>query len=149
MDVTHHHRLNLRALAPEPYRALAGVERALGQSALEPGLRELVKLRASQLNGCAYCLRTHMQAARGQGVAEVKLDVLGAWREADVFDDRERAALRLADEVTRMHDSGEADAAIEAACELFDEAEVASLIFTIAIMNAWNRLHGPAHTPMP
>ena len=149
MTTTTPPTINLRAQAPDAYRALAGVERALATSTLEPGLRELVKLRASQLNGCAYCLRTHMQAARKHAVGETKLDVLGAWHDADVFDDRERAALAVTDALTLIAQGTTVDAAIEEARHVFDETEIAALVFTIAIMNAWNRLHGPAHTTIP
>ena len=149
MTATTQQSIDLRGRAPEVYRALAGVERALAASPLEPALRELVKLRSSQLNGCAYCLRTHMQAARKLGVTEAKLDVLAAWEEADVYDERERAALRVCDRVTLLDDGPGTDVAIDQASGLFTAEEVAGLLFTVAIMNAWNRLHGPAHTPLP
>ena len=87
-----------------------------------------------------------MLAARKPCVSEAKLDVLAAWEEADVFDERERAALRICDRVTMLDDPGATDAAIAAAGAVFDPAEVAALVFTVAIMNAWNRLHGPTHT---
>jgi len=148
MTITAHHAIDLRKQAPEAYRALAGVERALASSPLDAGLRELVKLRSSQLNGCAYCLRTHIQAARKLGVAEIKLDVLGAWQEADVFDERERAALLVTDRITLLDDGHATDAAIAASGHLFGAEEVAGLVFTVAIMNAWNRLHGAAHSPI-
>jgi AhpD family alkylhydroperoxidase len=149
MTTTTTRPIDLRKQTPEAYRALAGVERALATSTLDAGLRELLKLRSSQLNRCAYCLRTHMQAARKAGVAEAKLDVLAAWEEADVYDTRERAALAVCDRVTLLDDGHATDAAIAAAAAQFEPEEVASLVFTVAIMNAWNRLHAAAHTPIP
>ncbi len=142
-------RIDLRRRAPEAYRALAGVERALASGPLEPALRELVKVRASQLNGCAYCLGTHLPAARRLGLTDDKLDVLDGWRDAEVFDRRERAALAIAERLTLNDDPAATDAAIAAARAEFDEDAVAALVFNVAIMNAWNRLHGPAHTPPP
>lgn len=141
-------RMDLRRLQPEAYRALAAAERALATSTLEPGLRELVKLRASQLNGCAYCLRTHMEAARKLDVPAAKLDLLAAWSEAAAYDPRERAALAVAEAMTRA-DGPATDAAVDAAGAVMDESEVSALVVTIALMNAWNRLHAAAHTPIP
>lgn len=141
--------LELRKHAPDAYRALAGVERALAAGELPHALRELVKLRASQLNGCAYCLRTHAVAARAAGVPEVQLDVLAAWRESgDVFDTRERAALGLAEALTLVADGAAPDAVAEARTVL-DEAEIVALVFTVATINTWNRLHVAAGTEVP
>ena len=104
---------------------------------LDPRLRELIRVRASQLNGCAYCLSLHNEDARKAGEDQVRLDVLAGWREAgDLFDERERAALALVDAVTLMRDPGDAH---EAAAEVFSAEELDGLLWQAIAINAWNR----------
>jgi AhpD family alkylhydroperoxidase len=149
MRTTTTPRFDLRRSAPDAYRALAALERTLAGSPLETTLRELVKLRASQLNGCAYCLRTHANAARTAGVTDAQLDTLAAWPEATVFTARERAAFALTDSITLLAAGGVTDDAYQQAASVFDETELALLLFTIATINAWNRLHATARTAPP
>ena len=132
-------RFNL-ALAPEAYRALSGLESYLKKSGLEHGLLHLVKLRASQVNGCAYCIDMHWKDARAAGETEQRLYGLDAWREAPYYTDRERAALAWTEAVTLLHDGHVPDAAYDAARSHFGEKELADLTWAVAAINAWNRV---------
>ncbi|HEY5195282.1 MAG TPA: carboxymuconolactone decarboxylase family protein [Solirubrobacteraceae bacterium] len=130
-------RINLKATAPDAYRAMAAFD---GSIELDPALRELVKIRASQLNGCAYCIALHTRDARKAGESEQRLYALAAWRESPLFTERERTALELTDAITRIGESGVPDAAYERAASEFSAAELANLIFAITAINAWNRI---------
>jgi len=111
---------------------------------LDPRLRELIRVRASQLNGCAYCLSLHNEDARKAGEDQIRLDVLAGWREAgDLFDERERAALALVDAVTLMRDAG---AAHDAAAEVFTADELEGVLWQAIAINAWNRQAVATHT---
>jgi AhpD family alkylhydroperoxidase len=111
---------------------------------LDPRLRELIRVRASQLNGCAYCLSLHNEDARKAGEDQIRLDVLAGWREAgDLFDERERAALALVDAVTLMREPG---AAHDAAAEVFTAEELDGLLWQAIAINAWNRQAVATHT---
>src|SRR5947207_3651451 len=104
---------------------------------LDPRLRELIRVRASQLNGCAYCLSVHNEDARKAGEDQIRLDVLAGWHEAgDLFDERERAVLALVDAVTQMREPG---AAYDAAAELFTDEELDGVLWQTIAINAWNR----------
>ena len=114
---------------------------ALDQAvSLDPALRELVRLRASILNGCAYCIQLHSQDALAAGEQPHRLHALAAWEESPFFTTGERAALRFTDAVTNLADGHVADEVYEEAAEHFDEAELAQLLFAIVAINAWNRL---------
>jgi AhpD family alkylhydroperoxidase len=126
---------------PEAYRALLGLERANRSGPLEASLYELVKIRASQLNGCAFCLNMHLSDARAAGESQQRLDVLSAWREVDgLYSPRERAALALTEAVTLISHEGVPDEVWDATREVFDERETAALIAAIATINVWNRI---------
>ncbi|WP_306186383.1 carboxymuconolactone decarboxylase family protein [Streptomyces sp. MK5] len=125
--------------------AVRGTLRSLGAAAKrglgEPALAELVQVRASQLNHCAFCLDMHLALAREHGVSERQLDLLDAWEEAgDVFSERERAALALTEAVTVLTDGFVPDAVHEQAAKHFDEPRLAHLIALISVINTWNRL---------
>ncbi len=129
---------------PDVYRGLNKVTRQLREIYpdvdLPLSLIELVSVRVSQINGCAACLSIHVPAARRAGVDEVQLDVLPSWREADVFDERERAALELAETLTLLpSDRARTDPAV-AACRIFAEEQVAALEWAIIMINTYNRI---------
>lgn len=128
--------------------AMRDLHRATARGPVEPTLLELVRIRASQLNGCAYCLHLHIPDAREAGVTQHQLDVLAGWHEAPVFTDRERAALALAESVTLLAGRGVPDVVLDTAEEHFDSEELATLLFTIVEINAWNRLAVTARTPI-
>jgi AhpD family alkylhydroperoxidase len=130
-------RMDIRRLAPRPHRALA----ALGNEVeLDSRLRELVNLRVSILNGCAYCIDMHTRSARRVGESERRLYAVAAWHEAPFFDDKERAALALADAVTFISDGHVPSDVWEEASAHFEEDELAQLLWAITLMNAWNRI---------
>jgi AhpD family alkylhydroperoxidase len=111
---------------------------------LDPRLREMIRVRASQLNGCAYCLSVHNEDARSAGEDQYRLDVLAGWREAgDLYDERERAALALVDAVTLMRDPG---AAYDAAAEILTGEELDGVLWQAIAINAWNRQAVATHT---
>ena len=119
------------------------------EAGLSEGILELVNVRVSQINGCAACLATHVPAARKAGVSQRRLDLLPAWRELDEFGERERAALRVAESLTRLDDAEERAAAIAAASEHFDEDQLAALEWTIVLINAFNRVSLASHHQPP
>ncbi len=137
-----HQRMSAGALAPAVYRAMAAFDRSIE---LDPPLRELVKIRASQINGCAYCLDMHTRDARAAGEDERRLATLAGWREAPFFTDRERAALALTDAVTRLGEHGVSDSVWNEAAAHFDDAELAQLVWAIAAINTWNRIGVATH----
>ncbi|GAA3498819.1 carboxymuconolactone decarboxylase family protein [Streptomyces prasinosporus] len=121
--------------------ALRALSAAAKKGFGDPALAELVQIRASQLNRCAFCLDMHLEIARKQGVSERQLDLLAAWEEAgDVFDERERAALALTEAVTVLTEGFVPDAVHERAARHFDGTELAHLIALITVVNGWNRL---------
>lgn len=133
-------RAGFKRLAPEADAALAALGKAVAGSGLEKDLVELVEVRASQINGCAFCVRYHLDLARRHGVAAEKLDLLVVWREAPVFSARERAALAFAELLTEPGRGGVPDADHAAALAQFSERELAHLTAAIATINAWNRI---------
>jgi AhpD family alkylhydroperoxidase len=139
-------RLDLAADARPLYQAQAALDRAVRESALDPRIRELVKIRASQINGCAYCIDMHTREALDNGETQQRLFALAAWRESPLFDERERAALALTDAVTLVATEAERiDPAYEAAAALFPTEELAALLYAIGMINTWNRLAVSTH----
>ncbi len=133
-------RMNYYQAAPETVKALVAVETQIRSSGLEQSLIELVKTRASQINGCAYCISTHTQDARKHGESEERLYLLNAWREAPLYTERERAALAWTEAVTLISQTHAPDDAYEETRKHFSEAETVNLTMLIATINAWNRL---------
>ena len=129
-------------LAPEVRTAMQSLSAAAKRGLGDPGLAELVQIRASQLNRCAFCLDMHVAIARKEGVSERRLDLLAVWREAgdDVFDERERAALALTEAVTVLTDRFVPDEVYATAAKHFEDARLAHLIALITVINSWNRL---------
>lgn len=146
-------RLDFDAQAPLFARALAALDRAatkqLDQVEVDHRLRELVRIRASQLNGCAYCIDMHARDARAGGETEQRLYALPAWRETPYFTDRERAALGFAEAVTRLSDSHVPDSAYDEVAAHFSAAEIAALVGLIVTINAWNAIGVSTRTWVP
>jgi AhpD family alkylhydroperoxidase len=139
-------RFDLAADARPMYRAQVALDRAVADSALDPGLYHLVKIRASQINGCAYCIDMHTRDALAGGDTQQRLFALAAWHESPLFDDRERAALALTDAVTLIATQAERiDAAYEEAAAHLSTEELAALVYAIATINTWNRLAVSTH----
>ncbi len=133
-------RINFYKAAPETVSALRGLEHAINQSGLEPSLRELVRLRASQINGCAYCIDMHSKDARAAGETEQRLYGLNAWRETPFYTDRERAALEWTETITLIAGEHAPDDVFQRVSQHFSETELVNLTMAIASINAWNRL---------
>lgn len=133
-------RLNIGQLASGAYQALFSLEAYIASCGLEPNLKHLLKLRASQLNGCAFCIDMHWKDARALGEAEQRLYGLDAWEESPYYTDRERAAIAWVEAVTNLHDGHVPDSAFEQVRAHFSEKEVADLTVLAAAINAWNRL---------
>ncbi|ANS67430.1 hypothetical protein SLINC_5206 [Streptomyces lincolnensis] len=130
-----------RLLDPAVGRAMSALSAAAKKGLGDPALAELVVIRASQLNHCAFCLDMHLAIAREHGVSERQLDLLSAWEEAeDVYDERERAALALTEAVTVLTDRFVPDAVYERAAQYFDAGQLAHLVGLIAAINNWNRV---------
>ena len=116
----------------------------------QPDLAELIKIRASQLNHCAFCLDMHLRDARKHGVADQKLDLLAAWAEAgEVFTDRERAALALTEAITRLGEDGVSDEVYDRAAAAFTDRELGQVIAMAVTINAWNRINAAVRMPPP
>lgn len=133
-------RLTLSTATPDAFaamRALDASSRVLGP---DPTIRELVKIRASQINGCIYCIDLHTGEARRAGETDRRMHALAAWRESDSFDARERSALELCEAMTLIADSHVPDDVYREAERMFDPDELAGLIWTIVTINAWNRV---------
>jgi AhpD family alkylhydroperoxidase len=133
-------RMNFFQIAPEPIKALTALEAAVQGSGLEQSLIELVKTRASQINGCAFCINMHTQDARKHGETEQRLYLLNAWREAPVYSDRERAALAWTEAVTLISETHAPDDAYDELRKHFSETEAVNLTILVGTINAWNRL---------
>ncbi len=135
-------RVAAREKAPEAYQAMAALERYIRRCGLEQPLIELVKLRASQINGCAYCIDMHTKDARAAGETEQRLYLLDAWREAPFYSPRERAALAWTEAVTTL-EGHVPDELYEETRRHFSEKELVDLNWVVVAINAWNRLAIP------
>jgi AhpD family alkylhydroperoxidase len=133
-------RMNIEKVAPNALKAQAGVHMYLTCCGLELSLLHLIDLRASQMNGCAFCTDMHWKDARAAGMSEQKLSMVTSWREAPFFTDRERAALEWTEAVTFIADGHVPDHVYRIAREQFTETELANLTLAVASINSWNRL---------
>src|SRR5690349_649403 len=133
-------RIDVAAVAPGAYRAMLGLEKYLSECGLEEGLLHLVKLRASQLNGCAYCIDMHWKDARALGETEQRLYGLRAWGESPHYSDRERGAFPWTESPTNLGEGHVPDSVYEAVKPHFSERELADLTLAVVTINAWNRL---------
>ena len=133
-------RLDYQTAAPDGYKAMAGLERHVRNSGLEHSLLELVKTRASQINGCAYCIDMHTKDARAEGESEQRLYALNAWRETPFYTERERAALEWTETLTTIAQGHPTDEMYERVRRQFTEQEVVNLTLAIVTINGWNRL---------
>ena len=141
-------RMNVAKVAPEGYRAVLGLEKYV-MGTVDHGLLELVKLRASMLNGCSFCVDLHGTDALKSGEDVRRVVGLAAWREAPFYSDEERAALDLTDAVTRLGDHGVPDDVWDGAVRVLGEERVADLLLAIATINVWNRIAITTRTPPP
>jgi AhpD family alkylhydroperoxidase len=133
-------RMNFFQAAPDTIKALGALETQIQSTGLEKSLIELVKIRASQINGCAYCINMHTEDARKRGETEQRIYLLSAWRESPLYSERERAALAWTEAVTLISDTHAPDETYKEVRGQFSEEETVNLTMLIATINAWNRL---------
>ncbi|RZU77662.1 AhpD family alkylhydroperoxidase [Micromonospora kangleipakensis] len=141
-------RIDMAAVAPQAYQAVFGLEKYV-QANVDHTVLELVKLRASMLNGCAFCVDMHSRDALAAGESSRRLFAVATWREAPFFDERERTALALTDAVTRLGEHGVPDEVWDAAAKVWSEKELADLVVAIATINVWNRIGVTSHAQPP
>lgn len=132
-------RIEWAGQSPSAYKAMLGLEQALEKSGLDHGLLELIRLRASQINGCAYCVNMHADDARKAGESEARLQTLSVWRETNFFSARERAVLAWVESLTLLPEKHAPQAQFDALREHFNDTEIVDLTLAIATINAWNR----------
>ena len=133
-------RIDVTKVNPAAYKAVAALQLYVDQSGLDAKLRELIKIRASQINGCAYCLAMHTRDARKIGESDERMHLLDAWREAPIFTARERAALAWTEAVTLVSQTHVPDDVYAEACRQFSEKEIVDLTLAVAAINTWNRI---------
>lgn len=134
-------RFNIKTVAPNALKAMVGLEVYLAQSSISRTIRELIKIRASQINGCAFCINMHTQEAIKNGETNQRIFLLTAWREAgDVFTEEEKLVLAMTEEITLIHQSGLSDETYTNALRFFSEAQIADIITSVVTINVWNRV---------
>lgn len=133
-------RINIAKTDPKAYQAMLGLEKYIAESGLDFTLYELIKTRASQLNGCAYCINMHTRDAMKQGETAQRLFLLDAWRETNLYTSKERAVLALTEEMTLLPNKQISDEVYEEASKHLNEQELATVIMTVVAINGWNRI---------
>ena len=133
-------RKAIKDVEPEAYKAMRTLEIYTRSTPIDLKLRELMKIRASQINGCAYCIDMHTQEAIAKGESARRIFALSAWKESPLFTEEERAVLQLTEEVTLISEDGVADDTYDKVVELFGENGIAQLIMQIVVINSWNRI---------
>lgn len=141
-------RLNWSKTLPKGYKAMLELQRVADESKIDHKLLELVKIRASQINGCAHCLEMHTADSKALGESELRINVLAAWREAPLYSARERAALAWCEELTNLPGSGASDDVYSEIEKLFSQEELVELTIAIIAINGWNRLAVGFRTPV-
>jgi len=133
-------RINVYGLEPNAYKALRGVEDYTKTAQLPASLRELIKIRASQINGCAYCIDMHTEEAVKSGETPRRIFALSAWKESPLFSEEERAVLQLTEEVTIISNHGVSDATYNEVLKFYSENQLAQILMQIVAINSWNRI---------
>jgi AhpD family alkylhydroperoxidase len=133
-------RTDIKDVEPNAYKAMLGMEHYIRNSQIAPQLRELIKIRASQINGCAYCIDMHTQEALKIGENQRRIFALSAWKESPLFTEEERAVLQLTEEVTLISKDGVSDETYDKVLKFFGENVLAQIIMQVVIINSWNRI---------
>ena len=141
-------RIQIAKTAPAAYKAMLDMEKYLEKSGLDKKLYELIKTRASQINGCAYCLNMHTRDALKLGETPQRLFLLDAWRETDLYTEKERAALALTESITLVAENHVQDEVYLKAAALFTEKELAAVVMAVVAINTWNRISIATKTPL-
>ena len=140
-------RTNIAEMFPSSYKAMYDLSIAVNKSSLTPVQKVLIKIRASQINGCAFCLDMHTTDALNIGEKKERIFHLNAWKESGLFSKEEKAMLALVEEVTLIHNKGLSDATYRQAQEFFNEEKIAEIIMTTVVINAWNRISISTNAP--
>ena len=139
-------RVNINSAAPNALKAMMGLETYLSNISISKTLKELIKIRASQINDCAYCIDMHTKDALKNDETNQRIFLLNAWKEtSDIFTDEERAILMITEEVTLIHQNGLSDETYEKALQFFSENQIAEIIMAVITINAWNRIALSGH----
>jgi len=138
-------RIVIKDLQPKAYEAMFGLEKYLSQTQIEPSMKELIKIRVSQINGCGYCIDLHTKDARKMGETERRIYALNAWKESPFFNETERAVLALAEEITHISVGGVSGETYNNALQLLGEERLAQAIMEVIVINAWNRIGVSTH----
>jgi len=133
-------RVNIQQRQPEAYNAMSGLEQYLASSTIDADLQEIIRVRASVINGCQFCIGMHSDAAKKLDVSEEKVAAVADWEQSDLFSDKEQAALTMTDSVTHISANGLPEDVYQKAAIFFTEDEMAQLIVLMATINAWNRI---------
>lgn len=138
-------RINIRSLEPSAYKAIIGLEKYLSSTGFDKTLRNLIYIRASQINGCAYCIEMHTSEALKDGELDKRIFALSAWWESPLFTEKEKSLLAVTEEVSSIADKGLTEETYQAACKYFTENEIAQMIVQIGTINIWNRIAVSTH----
>ena len=134
-------RFKMGKVQPDAYKAMSALDKYVGESAISKLQREMIKIRASQINGCAYCVNNHTRSARALGETEQRIYLMSVWRESgNIFSEEEKLLLEMTEEITLIHKAGLSDRLYGKAIELFGEEKTAQIIMAIITINAWNRI---------
>jgi len=133
-------RVNIQEIQPEAYTAMFGLEKYIATSTIDAALQELVRIRASIINGCQFCIGMHSNAAKKLGVSVKKIAALSNWKNSNLFSEREKSVLALTDSLTHVSDNGISENVYQNAAQYFSHEEMAQLIILVATINAWNRI---------
>ena len=134
-------RFNIKAVAPNALKAMIGLETYLSQCSISKTTKELIKIRASQINGCAFCINIHAQDAIKNGETNQRIFLLNAWREAEgLFTEEEKVVLAITEEITLIHQNGLSDDTYTNALQFFSETQIADIITAVITINLWNRV---------
>lgn len=136
----NNNRINIKALEPDAYQAMMTLENYGKACALDPMLKELIKIRASQINGCAYCLDMHTEDALKMGESSRRIFALSVWKESHLFSEEERTLLQLTEEITKISENGLTDETYKKVISTFGEQMTAQIIMLIITINSWNRI---------
>ena len=142
-------RINIDETEPQAYKAMYALEGYLANSQLSKSHKELIKIRASQINGCAFCIDMHTKDALKNGETQQRIFLLSAWREASIFCEEEKVILALTEEITLIHNKGLTDATYLRALDLFGKNYLAQMIMAVVTINAWNRIAVSTHLEIP
>lgn len=142
-------RIHINEIQPAAYKAMYALVTYLAKTELSPIEKELIKVRASQINGCVFCLDMHMKEAIQAGETVQRLVLLDAWKECSLFNEREKVLLQMTEEITLIHRKGLSDGTYEEALQHFSEVAIAQIIMAVVTINAWNRIAISTRLPIP